>query len=68
MAKYGEGEEVRLKKAIMGLRIRPNTIGVINKIEGGWGKKKYHIRWRGAKSDVIMEGDSNFTTLTAGEG
>lgn len=69
MAKYNEGDEVRLTKAIMGLRVRPNTIGEIKRIKSvGWGKKEYHIRFKGVGHDVIMQGDKNFTELSAGEG
>lgn len=68
MAKYDEGDEIRLTKAIMGLHIRPNTIGTIRKIKGGWGTKEYHIRFRGTNHDVILKGDKNFTELSAGEG
>ena len=68
MAKYDEGDEVRLTKAIMGLKIRPNTRGVIKKIKGGWGSKEYHIRFNGFSHDVILKGDKNFTELSQGEG
>lgn len=64
VAKYSVNDEVRLTRAIMGLFVRPNTIGVIKKIKG----KEYHIRWRGLDHDVIMKGDKNFTELSAGEG
>lgn len=67
MAKYDEGDEIRLTKAIMGLYIKPNTRGTIKKIKGGW-TKEYHIRFRGMNHDVILKGDRNFTQLSSGEG
>jgi hypothetical protein len=68
VAKYDKGDKVRLKKAIMGLRVRPNTIGEIKKIKGGWGSKEYHIRWNGIDHNVIMKGDKDFVELSQGEG
>ena len=67
MAKYDVGDEVRLTKAILAYRIRPNTIGEIKKIKGGW-KKEYHIRFRGLSHNVIMIGDKDFVELSQGEG
>jgi len=67
MTKYDEGDKVRLTKAILAYRVRPNTIGVIKKIKGGW-KKEYHIRWSGLSHNVIMLGDKDFVELSQGEG
>jgi len=69
MAKYDEGDEVRLRKRISfhTTHLRPNTRGTITKIEGGF-KKKYHIRWRGTNFDMIMVGDKDFVPLSDGEG
>ncbi len=70
MAKYDEGDEVRLKKKISfnTTHVRPNTLGVIKKIKGGWGSKEYHIRWKGVNFDIIHKGDKDFHEVTQGEG
>ena len=62
--KYVVDSKIRLTKVIMGLRVRPNTIGQITKIKGGgFGAKEYHIRFEGLSHDVIMKGDRHFVPL-----
>jgi hypothetical protein len=69
MAKYDEGDEVRLvrKYSFHTTHLRPNTRGTIRKIKGGWGKKEYSIRWRGVNFDIIHTGDRDFEALSQGE-
>ncbi len=69
MAKYDEGDDVRLvrKYSFHTTHLKPNTIGTIKKIQkAGFRHKKYTIRWRGVNFDIIMEGDKDFVPLSEG--
>ncbi len=69
MAKFDEGDEVRLKKQISSgtIHVSPNTKGKITRVTGKWGSKRYHVRFQGMNFDIQVEGN-RIDPLSAGEG
>lgn len=69
MAKYDEGNEVRLTKKISfnTTHIKPNTRGVVKKVNGGWGKKTYSVRFQGVSFDIIVP-ENSLAELSQGQG
>lgn len=65
MAKFDEGDEVRLKKNLdtgNGIQIQKNTKGEIKSIKKkAFGKNEYTIRWQGLNFDMTMIGESNIS-------
>lgn len=72
MAKYDEGDEVRLIKALSfnTTHLRPNTRGTIKKITKNkrfGGGSEYSVRFRGVSFDIIVP-ESKIVELSQGEG
>lgn len=69
MAKFDEGDEVRLLKQITGnsIHVRANSIGEVKRVTGGWGSKRYHVRFKGMNFDIQVEGN-RIEMLGPGEG
>jgi hypothetical protein len=65
MAKFDEGDEIRLKKNMEfgnGIQIRKNTKGTIKQIKKkAFGKNEYVVRWNGINFDLTMQGESNIS-------
>lgn len=63
MAKYDEGDAIRLQKTVQfgSVTIRTTTKGRILDIKSPkFGRKKYKIKFEGFDEPLILEGDSHF--------
>jgi len=71
MAKYDEGDEVRLRKKISfhTTHLRPNTRGTISKIakKKAFGGSEYAVRFRGVNFDIVVA-EKDLVELSDGEG
>lgn len=57
VAKYDEGNDVRLTKRISfnTTHLKPNTLGVVKKVDKkAFGGSQYHVRFRGVSFDIIV--------------
>jgi hypothetical protein len=56
--KYDEGDEVRLKHAMLigPIHIRTNTIGTVKKVKKKFGGSDVVVRFRGVDFDVTIKG------------
>lgn len=57
MAKYDEGNDVRLVKRISfnTTHLKPNTLGVVKRVDKkAFGGSQYHVRFRGVNFDIIV--------------
>jgi hypothetical protein len=70
MAKYSEGDDIRLVKKISfnTTHLRPNTRGEVTKVHRkGLGKTEYSVRFRGVNFDIIVP-EKSIVELSYGEG
>lgn len=57
VAKYNEGNDVRLTKRISfnTTHLKPNTLGVIKRVDKkAFGGSQYYVRFRGVDFDIIV--------------